>query len=360
MNTDFIFQIVWILFFVVFMFFGQKIQAYQLSIWLERFLFRLKNIRNKMFEIVIKYVESTGHGEDVRKKIEDLFLDYVIVVPNNLDPAGVVNKIEHVFDVERHHWEQMVKDLAPEATDIQRKNMEDVLQGMYGINFLYKMARDFFLQAKKTNSFIFMIQAQILLPQIFEFMKTYCDAIKSFMTGCPIGDGVGSAVAARMIGKAKVTEVAKETIMAVVPFKKRILHVVKADGPAGTVGRPDEAVCKVVKSRNVKIVLMIDAGLMNEGDKSGDIIVGVGAAIGGFGNERFRIEEAVTKYKIPIYCWVIKESLNDAITAMRKEIIDAVEPTVEKIKRFILKETNEGDEIIVVGVGNTIGVGNGR
>ena len=42
---------------------------------------------------------------------------------------------------------------------------------------------------------------------------------------------------------------------------------------------------------------------------------------------------------------------------MRKEINDAVDPVIERVKNVILERTKEGDKIIIVGVGNSIGVG---
>jgi hypothetical protein len=42
---------------------------------------------------------------------------------------------------------------------------------------------------------------------------------------------------------------------------------------------------------------------------------------------------------------------------MRKEISDAVDKAIERVKNVIQERTKEGDQIIIVGVGNTIGVG---
>ncbi|MEM2102179.1 MAG: DUF1512 family protein [Candidatus Bathyarchaeia archaeon] len=42
---------------------------------------------------------------------------------------------------------------------------------------------------------------------------------------------------------------------------------------------------------------------------------------------------------------------------MRKEVFDAVDPAIERVKRVILEKTKEGDTVIVAGIGNTIGIG---
>ena len=41
---------------------------------------------------------------------------------------------------------------------------------------------------------------------------------------------------------------------------------------------------------------------------------------------------------------------------MKKEIVDAAEPVIERIKHLILERTKEGDLVIVAGIGNTAGI----
>ena len=89
----------------------------------------------------------------------------------------------------------------------------------------------------------------------------------------------------------------------------------------------------------------------------GEVAEGIGAAIGGPGVDQFKIEAKLTKYKIPINAIIIKEDIGDAVSPMRKEINDAVDKVIERVKSVILERTKEGDKVIIVGVGNSIGVG---
>jgi len=94
-----------------------------------------------------------------------------------------------------------------------------------------------------------------------------------------------------------------------------------------------------------------------EGEEVGSVSEGVGAAIGGPGVDQFKIEESILKYRIPINAVIIKEDIGDAVSPMRKEIFDAVDNVIERIRQVILEKTKEGDKIIIAGVGNTIGIG---
>jgi hypothetical protein len=73
--------------------------------------------------------------------------------------------------------------------------------------------------------------------------------------------------------------------------------------------------------------------------------------------DQFKVEEELLKYKIPINAIVIKEDVGDAVSPMRKEVVDAVDVAIERTKRLILEKTKEGDTLIVAGIGNTIGIG---
>lgn len=102
---------------------------------------------------------------------------------------------------------------------------------------------------------------------------------------------------------------------------------------------------------------MIDAGLKLSGDKTGSIAIGVGAAIGGIGVEKYYIEDSTTKKAIPIDAVICRQSLEDAITTMKRPITQSVAEIVEKIKMGIRKRTPKGAKVIVAGIGNTIGIG---
>jgi hypothetical protein len=102
---------------------------------------------------------------------------------------------------------------------------------------------------------------------------------------------------------------------------------------------------------------MIDAALKLEGEKTGSVAEGVGAAIGGIGVERYQIEEVAAKFNIPVYAVIVKQSVQDAITVMRKEIFDSFDNVFNTVFSLVEDKTEKGESILVIGVGNTIGVG---
>ena len=123
----------------------------------------------------------------------------------------------------------------------------------------------------------------------------------------------------------------------------------------GTVGRPHIAVEKLMTDPGTKVnsMIMIDAALKLEGETTGEIAEGIGAAIGGIGVEKFRIEKAAVDADIPMYAAVVKQNLTDAISVMRKEIAEAADKALAVVQRIIEEKTKEGDTILIVGVSET-------
>ncbi|MEK6877752.1 MAG: DUF1512 family protein, partial [Thermoproteota archaeon] len=117
-----------------------------------------------------------------------------------------------------------------------------------------------------------------------------------------------------------------------------------------------DALERIISENKPDIIVMVDAALKLEGEESGSVAQGFGAAIGGIGTERFQIEEVATKYKIPIYSIVIKQSIKEAITLMKKEIADSAENVALQIHEIIKENTKTGQSVLVIGVGNTLGV----
>ena len=195
--------------------------------------------------------------------------------------------------------------------------------------------------------------------------KSYYHATKAFSEGSPIGDALGPMVAGSFVRNVaqrddvESLEIAKDTIIQEVNFEDRIVYVVRARGPGGTVGKPGTAIKKLVEEHgdSIERIIMIDAGLKLSGDKRGSIAIGVGAAIGGIGVEKYYIEDSTTKKAIPIDALICKESLDDAITTMKRDITQSVSDIVEKIKMGIRLRTQKGSKVIVAGIGNSIGIG---
>jgi len=322
-------------------------------------LYKLRYIKDEGRKIAIETIKEIGKPQTDPASRVDRFLEYFTIAPQSLDPAGVVWKLEHILDVRDTRLEDEVKLMAPAADHTQAHNLENTLEAAMALNYIYKIIRHFYLLGKKTLSLYIIMQIQMILPLVMREAEAYASALKAFAYGQPIGDGVGALVAAKLMHGHEIRKMPKDCVVATVPIEGRTAFVAKAEGPGGNVGKVGDSVKLLIDENEGKIatIIMIDAALKLEGEEVGEVAEGVGAAIGGPGVDQFKIEESILKYHIPINAVIIKQDIGDAVSPMRKEIFDAADKTIERIKQVILERTKEGDKVIIVGVGNSIGVG---
>ncbi|MEM3770597.1 MAG: DUF1512 domain-containing protein [Candidatus Bathyarchaeia archaeon] len=340
-------------------FYGQRIQLYIMLREVEGSLYKLKYIRDEGRRIAIETIKEIGKPQIDPSARVDRFLEYFTITPQSLDPAGIVWKLEHILDVRDTRFKDEVKLIAPAADETQANNLENTLEAAMALNFIYKVIRHYYLLGKKTLSLYIIMQIQMILPLVMREAEAYASALKAFAYGQPIGDGVGALVAAKLMHGHQARKVPKDCVVAEVPFEGRTAYVIKAEGPGGNVGKPGDAIKTIIEENEGKIanIIMIDAALKLEGEDVGEVAEGVGAAIGGPGVDQFKIEETILKYRIPINAVIIKEDIGDAVSPMRKEIFEAADKTIERIRQVVLERTKEGDKVIIAGVGNTIGIG---
>jgi hypothetical protein len=361
-GSDSISQILSILFygvFIVFIFYGQRIQMYVMIREVEGSLYKLKYIKEEGRKIAIETIKEIGKPQTDPSARVDRFLEYFTITPQNMDPAGIVYKLDHILDVRDTRLKDEVKLMAPASDEVQVNNLENTLEAAMVLNFMYKVVRHYYIQGKKTLSLYVIMQLQMILPLVMKEAEAYASALKAFSYGQPIGDGAGALVAAKLMHGFETRKVPKDCVVATVPIEGRTAFIIKAEGPGGNVGYPGDAVKAVIEENEGKIasVIMIDAGLKLEGEHVGEVADGVGAAIGGPGVDQFKIEEALMKHKIPINAIIVKEDIGDAVSPMRKEISDSTDKVIERVKNVLLERTKEGDKVIIVGVGNSIGIG---
>lgn len=351
-------QIAWWGFFIVYMFYGQKLQVRIMLSEIAGSLFKLKLIRDRGRSIAITTIKGmAGSDNDITSRI-DRILDHIFIPLESLDPYGIIRKLEHFLDVRDVRFKEEVRIMVPDGNETQINNLSNVLEAALSLNQLYKFVRHFYLTGKKNSSFYIIMQLQMILPQIMKASKAYANALIAFKVGQPIGDGIGPLVAARIIQRNPKTEMAKDMVVSKVSFEGRIAYVLKAKGPGGNVGKPGEAVRQLIEEKegNIKRVVVIDAAQKLEGEKLGEVVEGTGVAIGGPGVDKFKVEEAATKYKIPIHAVLVKVGISDVVATMSKELTESVDEVINRIRRIVKENTNEGDHLIIAGIGNTMGI----
>ena len=348
--------LIWILPIIIFVFYGQRIQLIITSGDIKKKLAKLDELRNDSRGELLGYIKKNLTSTDNTVKKLDTFLDYFTIMPVDIDPNGIIPKIHHLVRSREDTTRRQIRSLFTEISTMEVTKVQNLVEIVTSLQLLQKIVKHLFLTAKKQNNYPLILPLQMMLPFIMEQAEALKDAMSAFKQGQPIGDGIGPFVVGEMMLGTKKQKIKLETVYSKSEFKGRKLILLKAEGPYATVGRPGEATESLVEQYNPDIIVMIDAALKLEGEDSGEVAQGFGAAIGGIGTDRFKIEEIATKSNIPVFSIVIKQSVKDAITLMKKEIADQMSNVKNQVHEMITDNTKSGQTVLVIGVGNTLGV----
>jgi len=349
-------MLIWFLPIILFVFYGQRIQLIITSREIKKKMSELEQFRNDSRNELINYIkQKLSPSGDPTQKL-DRFFDYFTIMPVDIDPNGIIPKIHHLVRSREDTTRKQVKSMFSEINTLEITKVQNLLEIVTTLQLLHKVVRHLFLTAKKQNNYPLILPLQMMLPFIMEQAEALKDAIPAFKQVQPIGDGIGPLIVGEMMLDTKKQKAEFETVYSESEFDGRKLILLKAEGPYATVGRPGEATESLVEKFKPNVIIMIDAALKLEGEDTGSIAQGFGAAIGGIGIDRFKIEAVATKYDIPIFAIVVRQSVKDAITLMKKEISDQTENIRKQVYEMITDNSNPNQTVLIIGVGNTLGI----
>lgn len=355
-------QLLFIVFLIaLFLGLNQRIQVY---IWTRDIRGKLvilegmaEEARRRTLEFLVR--NKARNPESLLNKMVDFF----VIEPVSIEPIDIIRRLDHLINIRIARFRDEFEKALPESDYVTRTRAEVSAEITSALTLIHKLVRHYLLLGEKTKNWILIMQLQLLMPQILRIADSYRRALNDFLAGYPIGDSAGALVALKLSNFAtNWVDVEHDTVFTEVEFEGRKLIVVKAKGPASTVGKPGTAVEKIVRDlvgKGVKpsLLLTVDAALKLEGEESGSVAEGVGAAIGDIGPEKIRFERVTAEYGIPLRALIVKMSMEEAIQVMNRKIYEGVEKAVTRAKEIILAETKPGDVVIVAGIGNTSGVG---
>jgi hypothetical protein len=317
----------------------------------------LEGYTRKAINIIIKTSKEKGKVKEDPKPVVENALEFFLIGPVDLDPYGILKKIEYLLDKTEDRFESIARRIAPESDSVWRANMISLIKGGIGLNIIAKTVRHYVEFVKKTGNFQVAMLIQMSLPMIKKIAKAQMKGVEAIAQGKPIGDSIGPLVAANLVKGDGGYEVAKEVICHETTIADKKVLVLKALGPGATLGKLGDGVKRVCEGNEVAKIITIDASLKLEGEKTGKVAEGIGAAIGDPGPEKAKIEAVAMERNIPLEAYAIKMSIEEAISPLTKDISASVDNTLQLVRESVERTPGEG-KIVVVGVGNTCGIGN--
>ncbi len=348
-------NIIWIVMFFAMMFLYPRLMVTQMLWKLDHTLTMLEGFTKKAKGIAVKKV-SKKPSKDVSEKVSN-FMEFFSIQPVSIDPYGLVKKVEHIEIQSERRFKHFVKRVAPNMDAESQANTMMTLAGAMSLNQISKVVKHFIELIKKTKSWQLGLILQMQLPLIERISKALMRGTEAFANGWPVGDSIGGLVVARMVGNSKTRVIEEDTVVMRKKIKRKNVIFVKAKGPGSRLGRLGKAVENLTKKQKVAKIITVDAAAKLEGEKTGSIAEGVGVAIGGLGVDRAYIENIATEKDIPLDTFVVKMSQEEAISPMTVDVLKSANKVASMVEENVA-DTAEKGIIIVVGVGNTVGIGN--
>ena len=216
-----ILQIGWLGFFVFYMFYGQRLQIKIMLKEIESSLYKLQLIKDQGRTLTISTIKEVGKTDGDLEARVDRLLEHLYIPPVELDPSGIIRRLEHIVDIRDFRFKDEVKMMVPQADETQVNNLTNMIDAALALNQIYKIVKHFYLSGKKTSSFYIIMQLQMILPDIMKESEAYASALNAFKAGQPIGDGIGALAAAKLMNGNESHEIARDVVMSEVQIEGR-------------------------------------------------------------------------------------------------------------------------------------------
>jgi len=349
--------IIFMLFMGVFFFFYPRLMLSQIMWKLEKTAAELETLSDQSKGFLLKKI-SKKPSKTLKDSV-DRFFDFFLIEPVSIDPYGSVKRLDHIIKGEKKRFDYFIDQTAPQLDKERKEALKMGMAGGITVHQIAKVVRHFVELIRKEKSYQMAMIIQMQLPMVERLAKAMAKGTKTMADGNPIGDGLGPLAATHIMGSGKPKEIEDGIVMLQKKMNGRSLFIIKAAGPGGRIGYPGKAVEKIMKKHKISRIISIDAAAKLEGEKTGTLAEGVGVAMGGPGVERSYIESVAVEKDIPLDSIIVKMSQEEAIMPMRKAIKDAIPEVKESLARS-LERTKKGDNVIVLGVGNSSGIGDGE
>ena len=145
-NTDNpLMYIIWFAPIIILMIYGQKFQSWMILSDVSKSLTKLKTMKDTARKEAIDYVKtSIKPSYDPSNKI-DKFLEYFTIMPVDLDPNGIIHKLNHLMRTRDERIRTEVKRMASVMTESDASRIENILEASNGIKYDLQDSQTFLL-----------------------------------------------------------------------------------------------------------------------------------------------------------------------------------------------------------------------
>jgi hypothetical protein len=362
-------------------FYGTNFQGWYAGRQIFNSLQELEGWRNYGIRLIKKTIEplrpSTITDRDIDEFIGSI-LSFFVVAPSELDHP-VFDRLHYIMARREKRYHQMVRYFLPNIDEPSVMRITSLIQATTELDHHFKNVKHNLIIGKKTKSYWYLLQTAADITKTMVDARAFRSALDSLIGSDPIGDSVGPMTIETFIKEAKkekdeplntIFDEDSNFALTTVNYYERKCFCLRAIGPSSSIGQPGYAIEKLIEGKfgnlgteKYNIIITIDSIRRLEGEKSGSVAIGLGAAIGGGANtqiDKFMIESIAIKQNpiIPIEAIVCRQSLEEAVLPMNYAIKSSVPKIIRFLKEIIRLLSKKGNNLIIIGIGNALGINN--
>lgn len=356
-------------------FYGQNFQGWLAGRQLKNALKKLEKAKNYGVDLIKAAIQPHRSELIDERELNNFIvrmLEFFVIEPTNIDPP-IFEKIRFLEAKKEHRFQDLILQFLPDINELTLSRISSLFSTTTEIDNLYRKVRHNLIVGEKTKSYLFLLQSAADITQTMLTAQAYQVALTSFTKNFPIGDSIGPLVVHEFIHdnnghnsqKTESKAILNYTYSQEINYIERKCVCLRAKGPEIHVGQPGLAVKEILSDdlyrSKIKLIITIDAVSRLEGELPGTIAQGLGVAIGSNKTkniEKFQIEQLAINNNppIPLEAIVCRESFEEAVSPMIEPIRNAVPRIIRRLKKIIRTQTQKDDYVLIVGIGNAIGV----
>ncbi|MBS7287514.1 MAG: DUF1512 family protein [Candidatus Freyarchaeota archaeon] len=312
---------------------------------------RLEKMEAELKELFEREFGCLGVLEEARR-IYDHISDFFIILPEESDPIGSVDRLKHILSISRQQIEREVNLLTALGDEESKVTIRQVFLEASRLSRVYKLVRHLYLTGVKSKNLAGLVQALSQLPFLeitakrsFSILKCYLQEPKQ-----PIGCGIGPLVARALMESAEKIDARRGAVVAERVLYGKHVVIIKPKGPgARTEEDASEILMEEVRRLKNPSIVLVSAQPKLKGENGVAIVQGAGAATT-YEPLKFELESMAARKKFPILSVLVKLSEEELSSRVNRHSQTLVAKALEVVEN-VVKTLNE--PIIIAGLGNS-------
>ncbi|MFB6099648.1 MAG: DUF1512 family protein, partial [Candidatus Nanohalobium sp.] len=188
-------QILSFLLFPILIVFGPRIMVWQADRKLRSVLADIEDYHQTSVSLFTDGMKDT---DEFQQRLESM-KNFQFSAPTQLDPAGMVDRLENVLDASEDKFKRFVRNHADTEDEDELADLNMAFKGVMGTHQIFKVIRHYRELINETQNFQLVGLINMMLPIYEELAESQKGATRAFVDEAPIGDSIGPLVAAKLI-----------------------------------------------------------------------------------------------------------------------------------------------------------------